>query len=339
MTLLNKILIGLLGLVVFTSFGFIIYQQHQMTTMQQQISASVVAQQTLLDGITRSQSQYVTKADLDAFAAANNISLATIQQNVSALGASITGVGQVTVNSGPVTGTNIPSSSTTPSSTPVAPSSVTCNGQQIPCPNSDPFGYQKNVQTLQLAEPFSAPNQTTVSVPVGTVAFDATKATPWTQNLYQRSYDVSNVLATDQDGKQYVYNQVAITTNGQTYKAPITTANYVQQYPTPSFSFWNPRLFLGIDGGLALKLPLKAEVTPNVSFGFMSYGKTKVTPDWSFLQVGAGYGLVSQKVQLEISPVQLNMHLPFMNNTFIGPSIGYGVDGNWNAMLGFRVAM
>lgn len=329
MTLLNKILIALLATIVITAFAFIIYQQHEMKTMQTQITASVVAQQTLLDGITRSQAQYATKADLDAFAAANNVSLTQIEKNVDALGATITGMNQITVNQGPVVGTNLPSSSTTPDA-PTTGATTT---------NNDPYGYQKNIQNLQLAEPFTATGQTSVSVPVGSVSFDATKPAPWSENLYQRTYAVSNVLATDPDGKQYVYNQFSITTNGQTYKAPIQTAAYVQQYPVASFSLWNPRIFLGLDAGVLVKEPLTGTVSPSVNFGFMSYGKSKVSPDWSFVQLGVGFNSSTEKIQFQLSPVQYRLPIPFVKNTSFGPTVAVDVNGTFSGMVGFRVGM
>lgn len=341
MSTFSKVLLAILSIALISAIGFIIYQQHEMSVVQAQISSSVAAQKTLLDGITRSQAQYATKTDLDAFAAANNVNLATIQKDVDTLGATITGMNQVVVNNPAVNQTNLPSTNTTPNSTPTTPT-VNCNGTQIPCPDADPYKYQQNIQSLQLTEPFAAPGQTTVNVPLGSVSFDASKSTPWSENLLQRTYSISNVLATDQNGKQYVYNQFSITTNGKTYKAPIATASYVQQYPSASFSFWSPRLYIGADAELGIAhLPLTGEFVPNISFGFMSYGKTKVSPDWSFGQLGIGYGVVSQKVQVQIAPAMYNIgeNLPVIQNTFVGPVLGVGFNGDVYAGVGVRVGM
>lgn len=341
MSLLSKILLVLWGMTSIVAIAFIIYQQHQMQTMQTQINASIVAQKTMIDGITRSQSQYVTKDDLNAFATANNVNLAAIQKDVDSLGAAITGINQVTVNSGAVSGTNISSTSTTVNPTPPAAPTVTCDGQQVPCPNGDPYGYQQRIQNLQLNEPFTAPDQTPVTVPIGSVSFDASKPEPWSQNIFARKYSVSNVLATDPDGKQYVYNQVSITANGQTYKAPITTANYVQQYPSPSLSWWNPRLFLGLDGGVMMKAPLAGVWSPSLNFGFISYGSSKNSPDWSFVQLGVGYNSADQKVQFQLSPAQFNLHttLPFIRSTFVGPTLSVDTNGNFAGLFGIRIGM
>lgn len=343
MTLLNKILIILLGVTIVSAFGFIIYQQHQMNMMQTQLA---VAQKTLSDGITRSESLYVSKADLEAFAAANNVSLTQIQKDISSLNATVSGMNQITVNSGGTNQTGVGSTSTTPNPAPTnPPPTVECNGQAISCPNTDPFGYQKNIQNLQLTEPFSDPTATAkpVSVPIGQVSFDASNKDPWSVDTYPRSYAVSNVLATDENGKETVYNQFSVTTQGQTYKVPVTTAKFEQQYPTPSFSFWNPKLFLGADVGVNVShLPaVNSEFTPNLSVGILSYGKSKVTPDMTFLDVGVGYGAISKKLQLQVAPVQFNVGqvIPILKNTYVAPIIGIGIDGDVNVGGGLRVSL
>lgn len=323
-----------------------------MKTMQTTMAASVVAQKAILDGITRSQSQYVSKADLDAFAAANNVTLAAIQKDVSAMGAMITAMGTITVNSGGTDQSGIGSTSTTPDSATNPPPTVNCNGTQIPCPNTDLFGYQKNIQNLQLTEPFTnpppAPSSSSVPaptsppptvVPIGQVSFDASKQNPWSVDTYPRSYAVSNVLATDQDGKETVYNQFQITTNGQTYKVPITTANFVQQYPSPSFSFWNPRLYLGLDGGILLKASPTGVVAPSINFGFMTYGQTKTSPDFSILQLGVGYNSANQDVQFQVSPFQYRLPIPFLQSTYLGPTVAIDAAGQYSATLGVRIGM
>lgn len=318
--------------------------------MQSTMAASVVAQKTLLDGITRSQSQYVSKADLDAFGAANNVVLSAIQKDVSAIGATVTAMGTITVNSGGVDQNGIGSTSTTPDPiTTDSPPTVNCNGTQIPCPNTDPFGYQKNIQNLQLTEPFTSPTPTPssstatppppVPVPIGQVSFDASKQSPWSIDTYPRAYAVDTVIATDQSGKETAYNQFEITTNGQTYKLPITTAKFEQQYPSPSFNFWNPRVYLGIDGGVLIKAAPTGVVSPSVNFGFISYGSSNISPDLSILQLGVGYNSANQNVQFQVSPLQYKLPIPFMKSTYIGPTVAIDVSGAYSGLLGFRVGM
>lgn len=315
-----------------------------MSTMQQQINSSVVAQKELIDNISRSSAQYATKVDLDAFAKQNGINLDAIQKDVASLHANISGMNQVIVNSQGQNQTGLSSTGVKTTTNPLPTPTVVCNGQDIQCPNTDPFGYQKSTQYYTLNEEFLPPgdskNKAADPVPVGTVGFDASNAKPWSVQIYPRSYDLTNILATDQNGKQYVYNQFAITENGKSYNVPINTAKFVQQFPTPSFSFWNPRIFIGADG-LFNTTHLKGEFSPSVDFGFISYGSSRVTPDWSFLQLGVGYGVVDKNLQVQLSPAQYNVgkHIPFMSNTYIGPDLTLSTDGSFMIGAGLRVGL
>lgn len=309
--------------------GFIVFQQFEMKTMQTQITASVVAQQTLLNNITRSSAQYATKQDLDTFAAANNVSLATIQQNVATLGATISGMNNVVVSSGGQVATSLPSTGTTPNPAPPNTPTVNCNGTAIPCPSADPYNYTKAEQTLSLNETFGGDQ-----VPIGSVGFSAWQSNPWQVNIPPRTYDVSNVLATDTAGKQYVYNQFSVSTNGKTYKLPVSSAKFVQQYPTPTFSWFNPRLVMSVAGLADITHP-KADFAPGLGVGIMSYGSSLASPDLSILQLGIGYAALTKTPTVSLNPISYNIgksipgHL--VDNTYIGPSIQMGFNGNFYA--------
>lgn len=348
MTFTNKLIIIISGIILLCAVGFIIYQQHAMSTMQQQINTSMVAQQTLMDNITRSSAQYVTKQDLDDFAKQNNVNLATIQQNVNSLNATISGMNAVVANSTGEKQNNLSSTNTTPNPTPTSPPTVNCNGQQIPCPNADPYGYLTNQQNLQLNEDFAQPSATaggaatTTQVPIGTTSFSAWQKNPWSINISPRTYDLTNVLATDPDGKQYVYNQFSISVNGKSYKVPITTAKFVQQYPTPSFSFWNPRLFLTAGGGVDVT-HLGGSGNAGAALGIMSYGQSKVSPSISVLQLGAVYETGTQRPAVVVNPISFNLKglLPsgLVDNTFVGPSVQVDSAGNVIAGINLNLGM
>ena len=92
MTTLEKVLFAVLG-VVLVAFGiFVAVKEHQVSTMQTTINSSLVAQKTLLDNITLSSSQYVSKSDLDAFAAQEGANLSVIQQSLNTLNAQIVAI-------------------------------------------------------------------------------------------------------------------------------------------------------------------------------------------------------------------------------------------------------
>ena len=326
--MLNKILLAALGaLLVFVAI-FVIYKERQIAQMQTQMQQSVVSMQQLQDNIIRSQSQLVSKQDLTDFANQNQINLNAIETNLSSMQATLTGINAINVNSTGQDNNNVPSTNTTPNTTPVPVPTVTCNGQQIPCPNDDPFGYQANEQNLSLNEPFGA-----TQVPIGQVGFVASQKAPWDLDIYPRKYTVVNVLGTATDGSHYVYNKFTINSNGKDYPVDITNAQYKEELPAPSFSWWNPRLFMGVSASVdASSVPLHGEISPELNVGLMSYGKTKTNPDISVLQAGVGYGAVSHTATLNLNPVNFNlgsfMNTTLVNNTYIGPSIQMNTHGD-----------
>jgi hypothetical protein len=338
MSTTGKILIFIGMILTLGAMGFIIYNQINISKQQTAIQNQVIQQKTLIDGLVQSANTYTTKADLDNFISQNTNSLKAIQDNLAALGASLTAANVVTANSQGQVATNVASTSTTPSGTkPATTVTVACpSGGSVSCPTSDPFGYLSNLQTLALNENFA-----TLQVPVGSVSFSAWQANPWSVNLLPRQYNVTSVIGTDENQRVYVDNQFTVKTNNKTYTIPITTAQTQQVYPTAKLSWWNPEVFGGADVGLSLnKFPsINGEFAPSVNFGFVTYGKYKTSPDWSFGQVGASYGVVSKRVMVDVTPVAYNLHtvLPFLHNTYVGPSLHVSTDGSIYGAVGLRV--
>lgn len=332
MSLSTKILIILGAILTFGALSFIIYSQVQISKRQTAIETSVVAQKTLIDGIVRSQSTWATKDDVNQFIKDNNINLKAIQDDMAKLHAEVTAVNVVVTASLAQHGTNIPSTGTGQ----VNPNPVptTCP-DGTPCPNADPYGYQVKTQLLSLNENFGS-----IQVPFGSVGFSAWKPAPWSIDIKAREYKSSSVVGTDENQRMYFYNKFSVTVDGKSYDLPIKTATTEQVYPDPKFSWWNPRLFMGADGGVNIS-QFKGEVTPSINVGIMSYGRYKTQPDFSVLQVGIGYGIVSQKPQVIFTPVAYNVgkHIPLMNNTYIGPSIHVGTDGSFSVMASIRIGL
>jgi len=172
------------------------------------------------------------------------------------------------------------------------------------------------------------------------VGFSAWQEKPWSIDIKAREYNVTSVVGTDENQRMYFENKFSLKVDGKEYDVPIKTATTKQIYPEAKFSWWNPQLFMAVDGGVGLS-PVRGEFTPGVRVGIMSYGKYKTQPDFSVLQVGGGYGTVSQRPQLVVSPVMYNIgqHIPLMHNTYIGPSLGIGTDGNVSIMGGIAVGL
>lgn len=311
------VILGVLGI------GYVIYREENNKLAQTALSAQVIQQQALLDGIVRSSSTYASKQDIDNLAAANQVDLQTIQDNISKLNATLSAINVVSSNSVAQNGTNQPSSSQTPNPTPTA---------NLP---DDPYSYQKNIQNLNLSEDF--PDKT--QVPIGAVSFDASKPAPWNTKIYARQYTASNVIAVDENQRQIVYNKLSITTNGQSYTIPITTATTIQQTPTASFSF-NTKLIMGLDGQVNANR-VQGEVNPNIGVSFFSYGQYKTSPDFLIGEASVGYSAINKTGNLTITPIAWNVGkaaLPnLMSNTYIAPGLSINTDGTLAAGLGLRI--
>lgn len=324
MSLSTKILLALAAIFIVIAGGFFIYKQVQLSRKLDDIQKSVIETKQLADSINRAQAEYATKQDIEEYAKQQNINLDVIRKDLATLGATVQGINGITVISKKQTGSNIPSNGTTPNPNPV----------EVP-PGGDPFGYLNNRQVFVLNEQFS-----NVAVPFGTVGFSAWKDKPWDMNIESRKYSITSVLGMDKNGRHYTYSKFAIQTGGKTYDVNIDDNKFLEEYPTSSFSWWNPRLFMFANGGVGVsQTPIRGEFTPGVAVGIMSYGQTKTNPTLSVLQLGLGYGVVNKTVEISLSPVQYNVgkHIPLVNNTYIGPVVQVNNKANVSVGAGLSV--
>lgn len=333
MKLYQKILIALGGIIVVGLLGVIVYQQFELRQRQETIEQQVVAQKQLADQLVRSQSAYATKDDVNNLIKNSGLSLQQIRDDLAKLSADVSSVNKVVVNSKGVVEDHVSSTGTGQKNT--NPTTPTCkDGSE--CTGADPFGYQKNEQKLTLTEPFG-----NTQVPIGDVGFSAWQDKPWSLNVLPRQYSITSVVGTDENERQYFYNKFQVKVGDKTYDLQIAQAQTTQVYPSPKFSWWNPRLFLGMDAGVNFGSPIRAEFAPNVGLGLMSYGRYKTTPDFSILEIGGGYAMQSKRFQFMLTPFSYNIgrHIPFMNNTYVGPSIGLSPQGDFSVMAGIRVGL
>jgi hypothetical protein len=330
-----KILISICVIFVLSILLLICYNQYNLTQQQKRIETEIVKQKDLAGNITRSMNEYATKKDIESYIQNNNLNLKAIQDDMKLLSAEISAVNDYTVDSIGYHKTNISSTHIGETNPDPKIPTVECNGQQIPCPNTDSFGYLKNQQMLTLYEPF-----VNVNVPIGEVGFSAWQQKPWEVKILPRTYHMTSVVGTDENQRQYFYNKVSVSVEGKTYDVKISTATTKQEYPEASFNWWNPRLFMGIDGGLNLS-QMSGEASPNLDVGFMSYGRFKNQPDFSFLQLGLGFGIDNKKIQFVVTPFTYNVgkHIPLMNNVYVGPSLYIGSNGDISIMGGLRTAL
>lgn len=323
-----KVKTGIVGavLLIIAALIFIVKVQYDTIERLKTIETSVVESKDIGNGIIRAQSSYITRSDLERMIKDQNMSLSNIKSDLRKLGADVQGVHVVSVVTPGYSGSNLPSTVVVPNPNPSDPTQ----------PLTDKYGYLSNQQWLALTEPFG--DGTTV--PFGRAGFSASEEKPWSVEVLPRKYGSTTVLGQDEDGRHYAYSRFQIEVDGKTYTVPITESKLVEEYPTAKFSF-NPRLYLGIDGGAIANPPASAEITPSVGLSFFSYGKTKVSPDFSFLTLGVGYATQRQAGVVIVSPVNYNLGkpLPLIDNLHVGPSVSVDVEGNVGLYLGARVGL
>jgi len=333
MPLYGKILIIAGAMLTLSLLVFAIYRQNEISNRQLAIETQVVSQKQLVDGIMRSQNEYATRKDIEKFVKDNGVNLKAIQADLNKLHAEITAVNVVTVSSYGQVGGKLPT-------THIGPANPTPDAKPIckdgsPCINADPHGYLKNQQNFVLNENFAK-----VQVPFGTIGFSAWQAEPWSLDIKPRKYHIATVTGTDENQRTYVYNKFTMKVDGVDFEIPIESSVTKQEYPEAKFSWWNPRIFVGMDSGVNIT-NIGPQITPNVGVGIMSYGQFKNQPDFSILQLGVGYDIVSDTPQLLLTPITYNIgkHIPLMTNMHIGPSFHLGLSGDFAIMFGFRIGL
>jgi len=318
----SKVLVGAGIVALISTLALIIKYQHDIILKQKEIETTIL-KKDLPNNVTRSETDFVTKKDLEAFDKSLDLKIAPIRDDLAKLGAKVIGTNVTNVISTGDSKTNQNSTNT---------------GNINPDPpkdTPDPYGYLKKEQVYSLDEHFSDGSK----VPLGFVGFSAWKPTPWAESTYPRTYESVNVLGQDEEGKHYNYSRFTIIVDGKRYPVKINDAKFVQEAPGGAFR-WNLRLYAGTDLGARFTVP-QAALMPNLELSLFSYGMTKTDSDWSFMNFGFGYEAFYRKFGIILSPASYNIahHLPFVNNIFVGPSIFVDSGANFGILMGLRFAL
>lgn len=340
MTLLNKILLIIIGVLVVSAGGFIAYQKYMFDKQTVQMQNSVIEMQHLKDDIVRSQSQFVNQKGFEDFVKQNQVNLDEINKNIKSLGGQISAINVVQANSTGQNTTNVPSTVVVNPPTPTPVPKIICDGKEIGC-IQDPFQYFSTTQTLKLSEDFGK-----VQVPIGEVRFDAGNKDnkPWGYTILPRQYKIDNTIAYTANGEALVYNALTVRSGDENFTIPITSSNTVQKFPESSFSFWSPKMYLGLSGTASFTgAMVKGEATPILGVSLMSYGKTTTNPDIRVLGIGVGYNMLERKPAAELTPISFNVGKAvsgtLLTNTYVGPVLGVNIAGSFNVGLGLQVGL
>jgi hypothetical protein len=325
----QKIFLFLAGVLFVGSLGFVVCKQYEISERQEAIEKNMISQRQLEDSITRSQNEYATHDDIKKFAEAQKINLKPIEADLNKLKANLNSINHITLQSNPQVATNVASTSTGEViETPV----FKCNDGKV-C--LDPNGYLTREQILKLDEKFG-----TARVPIGSVSFKAWEGKPWSYNIEGRKYQVSTVVGLDDENRPIYYNKFTVDVAGKKYELPITQAETKVLYPESKFHWNNFKLYAGISAGVNIN-KLMPQATTNLELGFITYGKNKEHPDWTFLNVGGGVSIPTKQLQFVVTPVSFNISkfIPILNNSYIAPSMNVNFKGEFAAMGGIRVEL
>lgn len=324
MKLSTKIIIALGSILAILALIFMIKWQHDLSVSQKSIETQMVEMKKFADGVVRSQTNVVSKDDLNTFAKDIGLNITAIQNDVKLLNASIVGISNTQVQTPGFHGNGLGSTSTKADAT--APG--------LPLGATDPFGYLKNIQIYSANEPFS----NGLNVPFGDFGFSSWKDKPWTVNIYPRDYSVDSVISEDQAGKKFIYNKITIKTQDKTYTVPISNSTFKEALPAPSFSF-NPRIFMSVQAGALINPVPSPEAVPSVGVSLFSYGKTKIDPDVSLLGISLGVEVRAVRPNIAITPIGYNIghNIPLLHNLFIAPSVSIDTRGSVGVFGGFQV--
>lgn len=311
----------LLGILV-----FIVKVQYDTIDRLKHIETSVVESKELSNKVLRAQSQYATDKEVQNLLKTQGFDIGELKKDLRKLGGQVQGIHTVQVVTPGFVGSDLETTETREENP---------NPPKTGEPFEDKFGYFDKSQWYHLNEPF----EDSSTVPIGGVGFSAWKEKPWSVEILPRKYGSTTVLGQDEDGRHYAYSKFIIEVDGKTYEIPIDDAQLIEKYPSARFHF-NPRLYLAIDGGFIFTPPLRGEVIPNIGLSFFSYGKTKASPDFSFLTLGIGYATQAQTLAFILAPVNYNIGkpLPLIDNLHIGPSLSLDINGSLGLYLGARVA-
>ena len=201
--------------------------------------------------------------------------------------------------------------------------------------DKDSFHYLLNRQVLSLSEPIGK-----INIPFGNVGFSAWQKDPWNISISPRTYVLSTVIGQDEEGTNYTYHKMLIETENKTFEIPITEAKIVQTLPKSKFYF-NPKLALGVAGGISLTAVPKPEIEPFVEITLASYGRSKTDSEWLFGGIGFGYQSIEKEIDLQVSPVRYNVgyKLPLIDNLNIGPSVSVNTKGDFAIYFGISAGL
>ncbi len=296
--------------------------QQDSANENKQLQQTIVEMKSLQDGTTRSEAKFVSEKNLKQTITDQKIDVKEVEKDLKSFKAEIKTIDVVKVITPGKVQTTIPSTQ------------IVENVNPQPT-DKDSFHYLLNRQVLLLSEPIGK-----INVPFGNVGFSAWQKDPWDVSIFPRKYILSTVIGQDEEGTDYTYHKMLIETENKTFEIPITEAKIVQTVPKSKFYF-NPKLALGVAGGISLTAVPEPEIEPFVEITLSSYGRSKTNNEWLFGGIGIGYQTIAKEMDLHVTPVRYNVgyKLPLIDNLNVGPSVSINTKGEFVVYFGISAGL
>ena len=165
----------------------------------------------------------------------------------------------------------------------------------------------------------------------------------WKTGSYPLEYYTTVVESENKDGsfsraaEAHIENNATKESKGKEYPIEITDFKWEKfERKEKSFSWWNPRLGLGLTA-------TNNDIAPKLDLSISSYGKTSVDMDWRFLTFGVGAvqsgSNNSWKTIGSFEPFSWNVGkvLPLIKNMFIAPTVTYDSDAEISIGAGVSI--
>jgi len=164
----------------------------------------------------------------------------------------------------------------------------------------------------------------------------------WKYGIYQLDYKSEVIQSEQRDGQINTYTKIWFENNkrkqSKGYEVPITisSSQYSQlKKETTEFYWWAPHISLNLDATYSSETDMIG--AGGLSINLMGYGRTKNDLIWKFVEFGASTN--GDDTYFKFSPVAYNIgeHIPLVSNTFLGPFVGYSIDGD--TMFGLSLSV
>lgn len=323
------------GLVVVVLFLLVVvrWQQRKIDDLKSRFACGPTVPSDGPPGVVRHNTSVLEPGQAASVAEDAGIDVAALEQDGADAGAVVTGVSTVTVRGAGHSSGRLPSSSTAarPAPTALPPSD---GGMPEAEPLADPWGHQRAQQLLKLEEPIGG-----LSVPWGQVGFSAWEERPWALMVLPRTYRLTTVSTTNDDGSRTLYSRFVVDVAGKSFEVPIAAADH-QEEPPPAKFRWRVGVSLGVDLA-GTPDPARALVLPGLQVSGANYGRSDRPAAWTFLAAGIAYDPALRGVWLTLSPALWNLSpiLPWVENLYAGPTVGLSFDGGWAAGGGVKVRL